>query len=278
MALDVVFESEQAGTDAQPDPQPQPRVSSHGHASGSDEAAEQGMAKAAEAFVQSRETVSNATTESLQARLAELTKAGSPYMNLYPRNDADHAAHKAAVDEVRKIHEQLTAAQDPARQEQNDALASEDRAPDWDRGAEQSFRAFADEAGLPATMVNETIKAVSDAGVGMNFETIEEATAAGSAKWGAADFQTRVTQANLALDHLGPEVREQIERLGLGSNLKLVEILSEHGARISDALGKIEALKADPAYLNTGSSEHRLAVAEMARLRRIIDISERDLR
>src|SRR6202022_3166033 len=149
---------------------------------------------------------------------------------------------KAAVAEVTRIHEQLAAASDPQRQEQIEALSAETRAPEWDRAAEQGFRAFADEAGLPTALLNDTVKAISDGGVAMNFERVEDAEAAATARWGSADFATRSVHAQVALDHLGPEVREQIERLGLGNNLVLFERLSDHGARIAEALSQIEKL------------------------------------
>jgi hypothetical protein len=58
----------------------------------------------------------------------------------------------------------------------------------------------------------------------------------------------------------------------------VIELLSDFGSRIADTLPLIDALKGDPRYTSSAHPEHRLAVAEMARLVKIVTVLERDQR
>lgn len=281
--MDVQFE-EQESQEQTPEPQAQPRVSSHGHPSGSDAAAEKGMADAARAFVASRETVTNERTQKIQAELDSILKDKTNPMHkaYWDAFDPKGPAQRAARQRVTELQQQLAGEQHQAQRaelppDQQPTEVLKDAPEGWSRDDEVAARSFAVELGVPAPMVNGALEAMARGGQALQFETADALESAARSRWGN-DYDAKLYHARLAVQSVGPEFADLLDRTGAGNNLALMEHLAQVGETLEQTQQEINALQKNPAYLDSSHLDHRAALQTMKTLQETRHFLKRDLR
>lgn len=268
MALDVLIPDDPtidpAMRDAQPTPQPQPQPQP---AQSVRESGSQGQTQTQTAQVQE--------PQEPEDRLAQIMNDKThPYWDLY----SGSGAHKAAIEEVQRLHE-VIAAQDRRgeilehpetvpQDERPSAMLPDAEVPEgWSQEEEMSAREFVHSLGVPADMVNTTVQAIAQAGPDAQYSDPQTAEAALRAQYGA-DYPAAYQHALLAVKTFGDDFADYLDRSGLGNNGALFKVLAELGEQFAHAESEMTALRKDPAA-RPGHSEHKLWKAEMERLHKV---------